>query len=73
MTTTRNLYVVRKNWNDPASETIAKASNMNTAVNEAMTYLQESDRDYEGFDFVVVDRHGNVVEILDGVSWEPRG
>ncbi len=66
------MFVVRKDLHQK-SETISKAENAPRAIQEAMTVLMESDRDYELFYCVELDSRGRFLRDVESVSWEPRG
>jgi hypothetical protein len=67
------MFIVRKHATDPKSETIATANAYNRAYDQAMTFLMDSNRDYEAFDMVEVDDDGEILKIWDIVAWEPEG
>jgi hypothetical protein len=74
----RTLFVVRRHGPDPKSETITRADTYKGAMDQALTFMQENDRDYECFDVVEVEvQMGREVRVLGTdwgtCSWEPRG
>lgn len=65
------IFVVRKHWYDPESETLVRETSYGSAYQDAMWLLMSSGRAYEAFDLVEIDKETGEASCVDVVSWEP--